>query len=139
MAIRDMDTAAAVIGIPVARYKHLAFAVSSFYLALPARCGPSPTWARPVPAASISTGRSRSCSSSSSAAWAALPATSSARRSSACCRSCSATPGKLLLGGAVDAGQLQNLQKIIFGVLIILFLIKEPEGLIRLLATFANG
>jgi branched-chain amino acid transport system permease protein len=29
----------------------------------------------------------------------------------------------------VDAGQLQNLQKIIFGVLIILFLIKEPEGL----------
>jgi branched-chain amino acid transport system permease protein len=34
MAIRDMDTAAAVIGIPVARYKHLAFAVSSFYLGI---------------------------------------------------------------------------------------------------------
>lgn len=33
----------------------------------------------------------------------------------------------------MDAGQLQNLQKIIFGVLIIVFLIKEPEGLIRLL------
>ena len=33
----------------------------------------------------------------------------------------------------MDAGQLQNLQKIIFGVLIILFLIKEPEGLVRLL------
>ncbi len=34
MAIRDMDTAAAVIGIPVVRYKHLAFAVSSFYLGI---------------------------------------------------------------------------------------------------------
>src|ERR1700734_174072 len=31
MAIRDMDTAAAVIGIPVAANKLLAFAVSSFY------------------------------------------------------------------------------------------------------------
>ena len=89
---------------------------------------------RRAPAASISTARSRSCSSSLSAAWAASPATSSARRSSACCRSCSATPGRRLFGGSVDAGQLQNLQKIIFGVLIIVFLIKEPEGLIRLLA-----
>ncbi len=34
MAIRDMDTAAAVIGIPVARYKRQAFAVSSFYLGI---------------------------------------------------------------------------------------------------------
>ena len=41
--------------------------------------------------------------------------------------------GQALFGGSVDAGQLQNLQKIIFGVLIIVFLIKEPEGLIRLL------
>ena len=41
--------------------------------------------------------------------------------------------GQWLFGGSVDAGQLQNLQKIIFGVLIIVFLIKEPEGLIRLL------
>lgn len=34
MAIRDMDTAASVIGIPVERYKRLAFAVSSFYLGI---------------------------------------------------------------------------------------------------------
>src|SRR5687768_4440117 len=32
MAIRDMDTAAAVIGIPILRTKLLAFAISSFYL-----------------------------------------------------------------------------------------------------------
>jgi branched-chain amino acid transport system permease protein len=41
--------------------------------------------------------------------------------------------GQGLFGGNVDAGQLQNLQKIIFGALIIWLLIKEPEGLIRLL------
>jgi branched-chain amino acid transport system permease protein len=38
------------------------------------------------------------------------------------------------LGGNVDAAQIQNLQKIIFGALIIFFLVKEPEGLIRLLS-----
>jgi len=32
----------------------------------------------------------------------------------------------------VDVGQLQNLQKILFGTLIIVFLIKEPDGLARL-------
>ncbi|RYE71825.1 MAG: branched-chain amino acid ABC transporter permease, partial [Oxalobacteraceae bacterium] len=46
--------------------------------------------------------------------------------------------GQALFGGSVDAGQLQNLQKIIFGVLIIVFLIKEPEGLIRLLHTLRD-
>ncbi|MEX3959027.1 branched-chain amino acid ABC transporter permease [Trinickia sp. EG282A] len=32
----------------------------------------------------------------------------------------------------IEAGQLQNLQKIIYGVLVIVFLIREPEGLARL-------
>jgi branched-chain amino acid transport system permease protein len=41
--------------------------------------------------------------------------------------------GQWLFNGHVDAGQLQNLQKILFGSLIIWFLIKEPEGLVRLL------
>ncbi len=35
----------------------------------------------------------------------------------------------------IDAGQLQNLQKIVFGALIIVFLIKEPDGLARLVQT----
>ena len=38
-----------------------------------------------------------------------------------------------LFGGHVDAGLLQNIQKAIFGLLIMWFLIKEPEGLARLL------
>jgi len=41
--------------------------------------------------------------------------------------------GQWALGGAVDPGQIQNLQKIVFGVLIIGFLIREPDGLARLL------
>jgi branched-chain amino acid transport system permease protein len=32
----------------------------------------------------------------------------------------------------IEAGQLQNLQKILYGLLIIVFLIKEPDGLARL-------
>jgi len=36
------------------------------------------------------------------------------------------------LSGVVDAGNQQNLEKIIFGVLIITFLIKEPDGLARM-------
>lgn len=42
--------------------------------------------------------------------------------------------GQLVFGGSLDAGQVQNLQKVIFGVLIIVFLIREPEGRMRLLA-----
>ena len=38
----------------------------------------------------------------------------------------------------IEAGQLQNLQKILFGTLIIVFLIKEPDGLARLVQTARN-
>ena len=37
-----------------------------------------------------------------------------------------------LFGGAIDAGQLENFQKALFGALIIVFLIKEPNGLAAL-------
>mgnify|MGYP006148158049 CR=1 FL=1 len=36
----------------------------------------------------------------------------------------------------MDAGQLENIQKMLFGALIIAFLIKEPEGLARLWQRF---
>lgn len=39
----------------------------------------------------------------------------------------------LFFGGAIDAGQLANFQKVLFGALIIWFLIKEPFGLAALL------
>lgn len=42
----------------------------------------------------------------------------------------------LLPTGLIDAGQIENLQKIAFGTLIIIFLIKEPEGLARLWQRF---
>jgi branched-chain amino acid transport system permease protein len=134
MAIRDMDTAAAVIGIPVVRYKHLAFAVSSFYLGIAGAL-----WAfaylGTASASSFDINRSFQIlfiiiiggmgSIAGNFVGAAFISLLPILLSHA---------GQALFGGSVDAGQLQNLQKIIFGVLIILFLIKEPEGLIRLLS-----
>ena len=81
MAIRDMDTAAAVIGIPVASGKLMAFFVSSLF------CGiAGALWAfaylGTVDARSFNLDRSfEVCSSSSSAAWAASSAIISARPS----------------------------------------------------------
>lgn len=133
MAIRDMDTAASVIGIPVARYKLLAFAVSSFYLGVAGAL-----WAfaylGTASASSFDINRSFQIlfiiiiggmgsiggNFVGAAFISLLPILLSHL-------------GQVLLGGGVDEGQLQNLQKIIFGALIIVFLIKEPEGLIRLL------
>ena len=134
MAIRDMDTAAAVIGIPVVRYKHLAFAVSSFYLGIAGAL-----WAfaylGTASASSFDINRSFQIlfiiiiggmgSVAGNFVGAAFISLLPILLSHA---------GQALFGGSVDAGQLQNLQKIIFGVLIIVFLIKEPEGLIRLLS-----
>ena len=133
MAIRDMDTAAVVIGIPVACYKRQAFAVSSFYLGIAGAL-----WAfaylGTASASSFDINRSFQIlfiiiiggmgSVAGNFVGAAFISLLPILLSHV---------GQALLGGAVDAGQLQNLQKIIFGVLIILFLIKEPEGLIRLL------
>ena len=133
MAIRDMDTAAAVIGIAVVRYKHLAFAVSSFYLGIAGAL-----WAfaylGTASASSFDINRSFQIlfiiiiggmgSIAGNFVGAAFISLLPILLSHA---------GQAFFGGAVDAGQLQNLQKIIFGALIILFLIKEPEGLIRLL------
>lgn len=133
MAIRDMDTAAAVIGIPVVRYKHLAFAVSSFYLGIAGALWAF-TYLGTASASSFDINRSFQIlfiiiiggmgSIAGNFVGAAFISLLPILLSHA---------GQAFFGGAVDAGQLQNLQKIIFGALIILFLIKEPEGLIRLL------
>jgi branched-chain amino acid transport system permease protein len=40
--------------------------------------------------------------------------------------------GGYLVHLGIEGGQLQNLQKIIYGLLVIVFLIKEPDGLARL-------
>ena len=133
MAIRDMDTAAAVVGIPVDRYKRLAFAVSSFYLGVAGAL-----WAfaylGTASAGSFDINRSFQI-----LFIIIIGGMGSIAGNFVGAAFISLLPlllnqtGQWLLGGNVDAGQLQNLQKIIFGVLIIWFLIKEPEGLIRLL------
>jgi branched-chain amino acid transport system permease protein len=135
MAIRDMDTAAAVIGIRVHRDKILAFAVSSFYLGI------------------------------AGALWAFVYLGSASVQSFDITRSfqilfiiiiggmgsisgnfigaafISLLPlaidyiSQSLFSGHVDAGLLQNIQKALFGLLIIGFLIKEPEGLARMVKT----
>ncbi len=134
MAIRDMDTAAAVIGIPVARNKLLAFAVSSFY------CGiAGALWAfaylGTVDARSFNLDRSFQVmfviiiggmgsivGNFIGAAFILLLPILMDHVSGA------------LFGNAIEAGQLENLQQILFGALIIFLLIKQPAGLAALLA-----
>jgi branched-chain amino acid transport system permease protein len=41
--------------------------------------------------------------------------------------------GAAFFAGSVDPGKLENLQKVIFGALIVVTLIRQPEGLARLL------
>jgi branched-chain amino acid transport system permease protein len=129
LAVRDMDTAAAVIGIPVLRTKLLAFAISSFY------CGVAGalwgfvylgsfdprTWelgrSFQVLFMIIIGGMGSILGSFVGAAFMLLLPILMSQLASA------------WLGGAVDPGTLSNYQKVVFGILIIFFLIKEPQGL----------
>ncbi|UFH51259.1 branched-chain amino acid ABC transporter permease [Pseudomonas sp. KNUC1026] len=133
MAIRDMDTAAAVIGIPVDRYKRLAFAISSFYLGIAGAL-----WAfaylGTASAGSFDINRSFQI-----LFIIIIGGMGSIAGNFIGAAFISLVPialnhvGQWWFAGSIDAGQLQNLQKILFGALIIFFLIKEPEGLARLL------
>ncbi|PZQ48389.1 MAG: branched-chain amino acid ABC transporter permease [Rhodovulum sulfidophilum] len=139
MAIRDMDTAAAVIGIPVARAKITAFAVSSFYLGI---AGALWAFAYLGTASVQSFGLTRSYQILFIIILGGMGSLSGAFLGAAFV---SLLPIALdvafqhLFAGQVDAGLLQNLQKVIFGALIIWFLIREPEGLARLLTDLAAG
>ena len=132
-AVRDMETAAVTLGIPVARTKLLAFAVSSFYLGIAGAL-----WAfaylGTIEADGLDLNRSFQIlfiiiigglgslagSFYGAAFIVLLPIVLSIL-------------GQVLFGQAIDQALLQNLQKIIFGALIIYFLIKEPEGISRFL------
>ncbi len=135
-AVRDMETAATTIGIPVGQTKLLAFAISSFYLGIAGAL-----WAfaylGTIEANGLDLNRSfqilfiiiigglgsLSGSFFGAAFIVLLPIFLSVL-------------GQALFGQSIDQALLQNLQKIIFGALIIYFLIKEPEGLSRLLRNF---
>lgn len=132
MAVRDMDTAAAVIGIPIGRTKLLAFAISSFvigiagalwafaYLGTVEPHGFDLNLSFDVLFIIIIGGMGSIAGNFYGAAFIVLLPIALSHAAGA------------LAAIGVDVGQLQNLQKILFGILIIVFLIKEPEGLARL-------
>ena len=132
MAVRDMDTAARVIGIPIARTKLLAFALSSFvigiagalwafaYLGTVEPHGFDLNLSFEVLFIIIIGGMGSVGGNFLGAAFIVLlPVLLS-------------NAGGALASIGIEAGQLQNLQKILFGALIIVFLIKEPDGFARL-------
>lgn len=132
-AIRDMDTAAAVIGVPVRRAKLQAFAISSAILGV---AGALWAFAYLGSASVQSFGLTRSYQILFIIIIGGLGTIRGAFLGAAFV---SLLPLALdwvcqyAFRGHVDAGLLQNIQKIIYGTLIIGFLIREPEGLARLL------
>ncbi|MFM0294145.1 MULTISPECIES: branched-chain amino acid ABC transporter permease [Paraburkholderia] len=138
MAVRDMDTAARVIGIPVGRTKLLSFALSSFvigiagalwafaYLGTVEPHGFDLNLSFQVLFIIIIGGMGSIGGNCLGAAFIVLLPILLSNAAGAF-----ATVG-------IEAGQLQNLQKILFGTLIIVFLIKEPDGLARLVHTVRN-
>ena len=131
MAIRDMDVAAAVIGIrPV--YAKLAFAVSSFIVGVAGALWASSTWVpgnrrrfdRPLVPAPVHDHHRRAGARSRQLLL--------ARPSSSSCRS-SWTPAR---GSAarsnIGTAAVSHLTFMMFGALIVFFLIVEPHGLARL-------
>jgi branched-chain amino acid transport system permease protein len=132
MAVRDMDIAAEAQGIPIARSKLLAFAISSFYLGVAGALwafvylgtvepnGFDLTRSFQILFIVIIGGLGSLSGSFLGASFIVLLPIVLGTASTA------------VFGQEVDQALLQNLQKIIFGTLIIYFLIKEPDGLARL-------
>ncbi|MDV2987287.1 UNVERIFIED_CONTAM: branched-chain amino acid ABC transporter permease [Methylobacteriaceae bacterium AG10] len=137
-AVRDGETAAAVIGVPVARAKFSAFfvgaAVSGVAGALWAFAYLGTVDARSFDLDRsfqamfiiIIGGLSSLSGSFIGAAFIVLTPILLTHLSNA------------FLGGSLDGGQIANLQRILFGALIIGFLIKEPNGLAALFTTLSG-
>ena len=133
VAIRDHETAARIIGIPVLRTKLIAFAASSFIIGVA-----GVLWAfaylRTVEPAGFNLDRSFQilfivilgglASLRGAFLGAALMVTFPLLLSRA---------GQAVLGSVFDSGVLEMTQRILIGVMIILFLIAEPAGIAALL------
>ena len=136
MAVRDMDTAAAVIGISIPKTKLLAFGISSFFLGIAGSLwaftylgtvephGFDLTRSFQILFIIIIGGMGSILGNFLGAAFIVLLPILLSNISAG------------LFAGAIDPGQLENFQKIIFGALIIFFLIKEPQGLAKVWQTF---
>lgn len=136
MAVRDMDTAAAVIGIRLLKAKLLAFAISGFYLGVAGSL-----WAFAYLGTVEPHGfdLSRSFQVLFIIIIGGLGSVLGNVLGAAFIVLFPILLGNLfglLPSGLMDAGQLENIQKMLFGALIITFLIKEPEGLARLWQRF---
>ncbi len=139
VAIRDHETAARVIGVPVLRTKLVAFAASSFIIGIA-----GVLWAfaylRTVEPAGFNLDRSFQilfiiilgglASLRGAFLGAALMVTFPLLLSRA---------GQALLGSAFDSGVLEMSQRIATGAMIVLFLIAEPAGLTDLLDRLYAG
>lgn len=136
MAVRDMDTAAAVIGIRLVKAKLLAFAISGFYLGIAGSL-----WAFAYLGTVEPHGfdLSRSFQVLFIIIIGGLGSVSGNFLGAAFIVLLPILLGHfsaVLPAGLIDSGQLENIQKMLFGALIITFLIKEPEGLARLWQRF---
>ncbi len=132
MAVRDMDVAASVIGIPLMRTKLTAFAISSFYCGVAGALyafvylgtvepeGFSLDMSFRILFMIIIGGVGSILGSFLGAAFIVLMPIFLSLSMHA------------IFGGAVSAGLTSNLEVLIFGSLIIFFLIVEPHGLARL-------
>lgn len=134
IAIRDNETAARIIGIPVLRTKLFAFAISSFIIGVA-----GVLWAfaylRTVEPAGFNLDRSFQilfiiiigglATIRGAFLGAALIVIFPLILSQA---------GTFIFGGLFDSGVLEMAQRIVLGALIILFLILEPDGLAALLS-----
>lgn len=133
MAIRDMDTAASVIGIPVSAGKLKAFFVSSLVIGI---AGALWGFAYLGTVDARSFNLDRSFEVMFAIIIGGMGSISGAYLGAAFMILLPILldhVGGRLFAGAVDAGQLENFQKALFGALIVWFLIKEPRGLAALL------
>jgi branched-chain amino acid transport system permease protein len=136
MAVRDMDTAAAIIGIPVLRTKLQAFAISSFYCGVAGALWGFTYLGTFDPRAwdldrsfqilfiIIIGGLGSLLGSFLGASFILVLPLAMSHLAAA------------YLGGAVDQGSIENYKKIVFGVLIVVFLVREPKGFAQIGRTF---
>jgi branched-chain amino acid transport system permease protein len=131
MAIRDMDVAAEIIGIPMLKTKLLAFAISSFYLGIAGAL-----WAfvylGAVDAQAFDLARAFQVLFMIIIGGLGSILGSFLGAGFIVLLPIAITNLAALFGGTLAANTLANLEHIIFGALIIFFLIVEPHGLARL-------
>ena len=139
IAIRDHETAARVIGIPVLRTKLIAFAASSFVIGIA-----GVLWAfaylRTVEPAGFNLDRSfQLLFIVILGGLASLPGAFLGAALMVTFPLVLARVGQYFLGTTFDSGVLEMSQRIAIGVMIVMFLIAEPAGLADLIARLTRG